>query len=110
MGMNREAVAVRDLSVCSIVAGFLSALFNVAGSFLIVPRATRLAAPGRPGWLEWVLSKVPRPFLQALLDRALLPFVVTAAGAFASSPPLAGCEVFLAPAPCRWRARGRRPS
>lgn len=42
---------------------------------------------------ETLLSKVPGPVLQALLAGILLPFVVTAAGAFSSAPLIAGSIV-----------------
>lgn len=153
---------LRDVSVTAIIAGFLSALINFAGPFLIVLEATRAAGlneaqtaswvwalsigngvcsivlslftripvivawstpgaalliaslggfsfaeavgaflvasvaaavVGYTGWFGWLLSKVPGPVLQALLAGILLPFVVTAAGAFASAPLIAGCIV-----------------
>lgn len=153
---------MRDVSASALVAGFLSALINFAGPFLIVLEATRAAGldeaqtaswvwalsigngvcsivlslftripvivawstPGAAlliaslggfsfaeavgaflvasvaaavvgftGWFGWLLSKVPGPVLQALLAGILLPFVVTAAGAFASAPLIAGSIV-----------------
>lgn len=160
--MSRVAVVLRDVSISAVVAGFLSALINFAGPFLIVLEATRAAGldeaqtaswvwalsigngvcsivlslftripvivawstPGAAlliaslggfsfaeavgaflvasvaaavvgftGWFGWLLSKVPGPVLQALLAGILLPFVVTAAGAFASAPLIAGSIV-----------------
>src|SRR5690625_1268673 len=160
--MSRVAVVLRDVSVSAVVAGFLSALINFAGPFLIVLEATRAAGldeaqtaswvwalsignglcsivlslftripvivawstPGAAlliaslggfsfaeavgaflvasvaaaivgftGWFGWLLSKVPGPVLQALLAGILLPFVVAAAGAFASAPLIAGSIV-----------------
>ncbi|MGF3056535.1 benzoate/H(+) symporter BenE family transporter [Microbacterium sp. YY-01] len=160
--MSRVTAVLRDVSVTAIVAGFLSALINFAGPFLIVLEATRAAGldeaqtaswvwalsigngvcsivlslftripvivawstpgaalliaslggfsfaeavgaflvasvaaavAGYTGWFGWLLSKVPGPMLQALLAGILLPFVVTAAGAFASAPVIAGCIV-----------------
>ncbi|WP_246227359.1 benzoate/H(+) symporter BenE family transporter [Mycolicibacterium helvum] len=152
----------RDASVSAIVAGFLSALINFAGPFLIVLEATRAAGldeaqtaswvwalsigngvcsialslftripvivawstpgaalliaslggfsfaeavgaflvasvaaavVGYTGWFGWLLARVPSPVLQALLAGILLPFVVSAAGAFASAPLIAGSIV-----------------
>ena len=160
--MSRVAVVLRDVSVSAVVAGFLSALINFAGPFLIVLEATRAAGlneaqtaswvwalsigngvcsialslftripvivawstpgaalliaslggfsfaeavgaflvasvaaavVGYTGWFGWLLSKVPGPVLQALLAGILLPFVVTAAGAFATAPLIAGSIV-----------------
>lgn len=160
--MSRITTVLRDVSVTAIVAGFLSALINFAGPFLIVLEATRAAGlddaqtaswvwalsigngicsitlslftripvivawstpgaalliaslggfsfaeavgaflvasvaaavVGYTGLFGWLLSKVPGPVLQALLAGILLPFVVTAAGAFASAPLIAGCIV-----------------
>ncbi|MUM30123.1 benzoate/H(+) symporter BenE family transporter, partial [Mycolicibacterium sp. CBMA 295] len=153
---------LRDVSVSAIVAGFLSALINFAGPFLIVLEATRAAGltdaqtaswvwavsigngacsialslftripvvvawstpgaalliaslggfsfaeavgaflvasvtaavVGYTGWFGWLLARVPGPVLQALLAGILLPFIVTAAGAFASAPMIAGSIV-----------------
>ncbi|MGJ0203578.1 benzoate/H(+) symporter BenE family transporter [Leucobacter sp. gxy201] len=150
------------MSISAVVAGFLSALINFAGPFLIVLEATRAAGldevqtaswvwalsigngvcsivlslftripvivawstPGAAlliaslggfsfaeavgaflvasvaaavvgftGWFGWLLARVPGPVLQALLAGILLPFVVTAAGAFASAPLIAGSIV-----------------
>lgn len=157
--MKRIACVLRDVSATAVVAGFLSALINFAGPFLIVLEATRAAGlneaqtaswvwalsignglcsivlslftripvivawstPGAAllvaslggfnfaeavgaflaasvaaaifGWTGWfglLLAKVPGPVLQALLAGILLPFVVSAAGAFASAPLIAG--------------------
>lgn len=162
--MSRVTVVLRDMSVSAVVAGFLSALINFAGPFLIVLEATRAAGlneaqtaswvwalsigngvcsivlslftripvivawstPGAAlliaslggfsfaeavgaflvasvaaavvgctGWFGWLLSKVPGQVLQALLAGILLPFVVTAAGAFASAPLIAGSIVVV---------------
>ena len=41
--MSRITTVLRDVSVTAIVAGFLSALINFAGPFLIVLEATRAA-------------------------------------------------------------------
>lgn len=160
--MSRVAAVLRDVSISAVVAGFLSALINFAGPFLIVLEATRAAGldeaqtaswvwalsigngvcsivlslftripvivawstPGAAlliaslggfsfaeavgaflvasvaaavvgftGWFGWLLARVPGPVLQALLAGILLPFVVTAAGAFASAPLIAGSIV-----------------
>ncbi len=160
--LRRGSSVLRDVSVSAVVAGFLSALINFAGPFLIVLEATRAAGlneaqtaswvwalsigngvcsivlslvtripvivawstpgaalliaslggfsfaeavgaflvasvaaaiVGYTGWFGWLLSKVPGPVLQALLAGILLPFVVTAAGAFASAPLIAGSIV-----------------
>ncbi|MDR6867432.1 benzoate membrane transport protein [Microbacterium resistens] len=160
--MSRGLIALRDVSASAIVAGFLSAVINFAGPFLIVLEATRAAGlneaqtaswvwalsigngvcsivlslvtripvivawstpgaalliaslggfsfaeavgaflvasaaaavVGYTGWFGWLLSKVPAPVLQALLAGILLPFIVTAAGAFASAPLIAGAIV-----------------
>ncbi|MFD1202587.1 benzoate/H(+) symporter BenE family transporter [Leucobacter albus] len=161
--MTAERTSVwGDLSLSAIVAGFLSALINFAGPFLIVLEATRTlglneaqtaswvwalaigngvcsialslftripvivawSTPGAAlliaslggfsfaeavgaflvasvaaaivsftGLFGWLLAKVPAPVLQALLAGILVPFVVTAAGAFASAPLIAGTIV-----------------
>lgn len=160
--MSRDGTVFQALSLSAVVAGFLSAVINFAGPFLIVLEATRAAGlteaqtaswvwalcvgngvcsislsfftrmpvivawstpgaalliaslggfsfaeavgsflvasvaaavVGYTGWFGWLLSKVPGPVLQALLAGTLLPFVVTAAGAFASSPLIAGSIV-----------------
>ena len=160
--MSRDGTVFQALSLSAVVAGFLSAVINFAGPFLIVLEATRAAGlteaqtaswvwalcvgngvcsislsfftrmpvivawstpgaalliaslggfsfaeavgsflvasvaaavVGYTGWFGWLLSKVPGPVLQALLAGILLPFVVTAAGAFASSPLIAGSIV-----------------
>lgn len=152
----------RDLSVTAIVAGFLSALINFAGPFLIVLEATRAAGlteaqtaswvwalslgnglcsltlslttripvivawstPGAAlliaslggfsfeeavgaflvasltaalfgftGWFAWLLARVPGPVLQALLAGILLPFIINAAGTFATAPVIASSIV-----------------
>lgn len=153
---------MRDASVSAVVAGFLSAMINFAGPFLVVLEATRAAGlneaetaswvwalsigngacsialslftripvivawstPGAAlliaslggfsfgeavgaflvasvaaavlgftGWFGRLLALVPAPILQALLAGILLPFVVAAAGAFASAPLIAGSIV-----------------
>ena len=153
---------LRDVSVSAIIAGFLSALINFAGPFLIVLEATRAAGlteaqtaswvwalcigngvcsialslftripvivawstpgaalliaslggfsfaeavgafliaslaatvAGATGWFGWILSRVPGPILQALLAGILIPFVITAVGAFTSAPLIAGSVV-----------------
>lgn len=153
---------LQDLSISAVVAGFLSAVINFAGPFLIVLEATRAAGlneaqtaswvwalslgngvcsivlslftrvpvivawstpgaalliaslggfsfseavgaflvasvaaavAGYTGWFGWLLSKVPGPVLQALLAGILLPFVIAAAGAFATAPLIAGSIV-----------------
>ena len=61
---------------------------EAVGAFLVASVAAAVA--GYTGWFGWLLSKVPGPVLQALLAGILLPFVVTAAGAFASAPLIAG--------------------
>lgn len=61
---------------------------EAVGAFLVA--SITAAVVGFTGWFGWLLSKVPGPVLQALLAGILLPFVVTAAGAFASSPLIAG--------------------
>lgn len=160
--MIRVRSVLRDVSVSAVVAGFLSALINFAGPFLIVLEATRVAGldeaqtaswvwalsigngvcsvvlslctripvivawstpgaalliaslggfsfseavgaflvsslaaavVGYTGWFGWLLSKIPVPVLQALLAGILLPFVVTAAGAFETAPLIAGSIV-----------------
>ncbi|SJN10183.1 Benzoate transport protein [Leucobacter sp. 7(1)] len=152
----------RDISLSAVIAGFLSALINFAGPFLIVLEATRAvglseaqtaswvwalcigngvcsialslftripvivawstpgaalliaslggfsfaeavgaflvasvaaAAVGFTGWFGWLLARVPTAVLQALLAGILVPFVVSAAGAFASAPLIAGSIV-----------------
>ncbi|MDV6293888.1 benzoate/H(+) symporter BenE family transporter [Rhodococcus aetherivorans] len=157
--MSRASSVLRDVSVSAVVAGFLSALINFAGPFLIVLEATRAAGlneaqtaswvwavaigngvcsialslftripvivawstpgaalliaslggfsfteavgaflvasvaaavVGYTGWFGRLLARVPGPVLQALLAGILLPFVVTAAGAFTSAPLIAG--------------------
>lgn len=149
----------RDLSLSAVIAGFLSALINFAGPFLIVLEATRTvglneaqtaswvwalcigngvcsvvlslvtripvvvawstpgaalliaslggfsfaeavgaflvasvaaAVAGFTGWFGRLLARVPASVLQALLAGILVPFIVTAAGAFASAPLIAG--------------------
>jgi len=156
------ASVMRDISPSAVVAGFLSALINFAGPFLIVLEATRAAGldeaqtaswiwalsigngvcsivlslftripvivawstPGAAlliaslggftfaeaigaflvasvaaaifgytGWFGWVLARVPAPVLQALLAGILLPFVITAVGAFSSAPLIAASIV-----------------
>ncbi|GAA1621191.1 benzoate/H(+) symporter BenE family transporter [Leucobacter chromiireducens] len=160
--MSRVTGVLQDVSVSAVVAGFLSALINFAGPFLIVLEATRAAGldeaqtaswvwalsignglcsivlslftripvvvawstPGAAlliaslggfsfaeavgaflvasvaaaivgftGWFGLLLSKVPGPVLQALLAGILLPFVMTAVGAFASAPLIAASIV-----------------
>ncbi|MCK2035039.1 benzoate/H(+) symporter BenE family transporter [Microbacterium sp. SSW1-49] len=152
----------RDMSLSAIVAGFLSALINFAGPFLVVLEATRAAGldeaqtaswvwalsigngacsialslftripvivawstpgaalliaslggfsfaeavgaflvasvaaaiVGYTGLFGWLLSRIPGPILQALLAGILLPFIVKAAGAFASAPVIAASIV-----------------
>src|SRR5690606_23122914 len=61
---------------------------EAVGAFLVASVAAAVA--GYTGWFGWLLSKVPGPVLQALLAGILLPFVVTAAGEFASAPLIAG--------------------
>ncbi|WP_088945149.1 benzoate/H(+) symporter BenE family transporter [Rhodococcus sp. 1168] len=162
--MNPRSSVLRDFSISAVVAGFLSALINFAGPFLIVLEAARAAGltemetaswvwalsigngvcgiglslftripvivawstpgaalliaslggfsfaeavgaflvasvaaavVGYTGWFGWLLDRVPGPVLQALLAGILLPFVVTAAGSFASAPLIAGSIVVV---------------
>lgn len=155
----RARNVLRDVSASAIVAGFLSALINFAGPFLIVLEATRAAGlteaqtaswvwalsigngvcsiglslftripvivawstpgaalliaslggfsfaeavgafivasvaaavVGYTGWFGRILARVPAPVLQALLAGILLPFVISAVGAFATAPLIAG--------------------
>ncbi|MEA5154415.1 benzoate/H(+) symporter BenE family transporter [Raineyella sp.] len=64
---------------------------EAVGAFLVASVAAAIV--GCTGWFGWLLSKVPGPVLQALLAGILLPFVITAAGAFASAPLIAGSIV-----------------
>ncbi|MFI8595674.1 benzoate/H(+) symporter BenE family transporter [Microbacterium sp. NPDC078428] len=52
--MNRVAALLRDVSVTAVVAGFLSALINFAGPFLIVLEATRAAGLDEAQTASWV--------------------------------------------------------
>lgn len=64
---------------------------EAVGAFLVASLAA--AVVGYTGWFGWLLARVPGPVLQALLAGILLPFVVSAAGAFASAPLIAGSIV-----------------
>lgn len=64
---------------------------EAVGAFLMSSVAA--AVVGYTGWFGWLLAKVPGPVLQALLAGILLPFVVTASGAFATAPVIAGSIV-----------------
>ncbi len=64
---------------------------EAVGAFLVASLAAAIV--GFTGWFGWLLSKVPGPVLQALLAGILLPFIVTAVGAFASAPLIAGSIV-----------------
>ncbi|MDH6279777.1 benzoate/H(+) symporter BenE family transporter [Prescottella agglutinans] len=71
------------------VGGFSFA--EAVGAFLVA--SVTAAVVGYTGWFGWLLARVPGPVLQALLAGILLPFVVTAAGAFTSAPLIAGSIV-----------------
>ncbi|PRI10410.1 benzoate transporter [Leucobacter massiliensis] len=61
---------------------------EAVGAFIAASLAA--AVFGLTGWFGWILARVPAPVLQALLAGILLPFVITAAGAFATAPLIAG--------------------
>jgi benzoate membrane transport protein len=71
------------------LAGFTFS--EAVGAFLVASAAA--AVFGFTGWFGWILDRVPAPILQALLAGILLPFVITAADAFAAAPLLAGSVV-----------------
>lgn len=64
---------------------------EAVGAFLLASVAA--AVLGVTGLFGRLLDLVPAPVLQALLAGILLPFVVTAGGAFASAPVLAGSVI-----------------
>lgn len=64
---------------------------EAVGAFLIASIAA--AVFGFTGWFGWLLDRVPAPILQALLAGILLPFVISAADAFAAAPVLAGSVI-----------------
>ena len=127
-------MVLRDVSVSAVVTGFLSALIDFACQFWVVLEATRAAVVEYTGWFRRLLSQAPNPVLQSLLAGILLPFVVTAAGAFTKRSAdrgqhggrlrpreallrplrrvpglLRGCVVSLAHAESGTRSLGRRP-
>ncbi|MBU2698327.1 benzoate transporter [Pimelobacter sp. 30-1] len=76
------------------------AFSDAVGAFLVASVAA--AVVGWTGWFGWLLDHMPAPVLQALLAGVLLPFVVTATGAFASAPLLAGSVIVTFFAGKRW--------
>lgn len=64
---------------------------EAVGAFVVASIAA--AVFGFTGWFGWLLDRVPSPILQALLAGILLPFVISAADAFAAAPLLAGSVI-----------------
>ncbi|WP_280834621.1 benzoate/H(+) symporter BenE family transporter [Mycolicibacterium frederiksbergense] len=64
---------------------------DAVGAFVVASVAA--AVFGYTGWFGWLLDRVPAPVLQALLAGILLPFVISAAGAFQAAPLLAGTVI-----------------